>query len=390
MAEGLLRHMGGDRFDVASAGVSPTRVRPEAIEAMRRIGIDISSHHSKSVDEFTGREFDYVITVCDNANEQCPVFPGEAKRIHWSFDDPAAAEGNDDEKLAVFERVRDEIKDRIITFGVLDAWGESAQYWAKHRDTIRTMFAPLTRALIEHAGIREGHSVLDVAGGPGEPSLTIAEVVGPNGSVTCTDAVPEMVEAARSEANRRGLTNVEFRQCTADSLPFPGNSFDAVVSRLGAMFFPDSDAAMREMLRVAKPGGTLTFAVWHRSDVNPFCYVVTNVIDQHMKPTPADPDIPSAFRFAETGKLANVMRQAGVVDVEEHVVEFDIAAPISPLEFWAMRSQTSDTLRQKLIQLSEEKQSQIAREIERAVAEFFPHNQMKFPAQMIIASGKKP
>ena len=272
---------------------------------------------------------------------------------------------------------------------ILNEWRESAKHWAKHSDTIRVMFAPLTRALVEHASIQEGHKVLDVAGGPGEPSLTIAEIVGPTGSVTCTDAVPEMVEAARSEANRRGIRNVQFRQCTADSLPFPDNAFDVVVSRLGAMFFPDSDAAMREMLRVTKPGGVLAFAVWHKSELNPFCYLVTNVMDQHVAPTVADADAPSAFRFAETGKLANVLSEAGATDVEEHVIKFDIAAPISPSEFWTMRSQTSDTLRQKLGQLPEDEQSQIATEVERAVEEFFPANQMKFPAQMIVVTGRK-
>src|SRR5215211_2224287 len=116
MAEGLLRHIAGDRFEVASAGVSPTKVRPEAIEVMREINIDISRQHSKSVDEFVGREFDYVITVCDNANEQCPVFPGKTNRIHWSFDDPAAAEGDERARLAVFRRVRDEILQRLRVF----------------------------------------------------------------------------------------------------------------------------------------------------------------------------------------------------------------------------------------------------------------------------------
>src|SRR6185312_13012373 len=113
MAEGLLRHLAGDRFEVASAGVSPTRVRPEAIEAMREAGIDISSHRSKSVDEFAGREFDYVITVCDNANEQCPVFPGKTKRIHWSFEDPAAVTGEWDQRLEAFRKVRGQIEERL-------------------------------------------------------------------------------------------------------------------------------------------------------------------------------------------------------------------------------------------------------------------------------------
>ena len=109
MAEGLLRELGGARFEVESAGTRPTGVRPEAIEAMREVGIDISRQRSKSVDEFADAEFDYVFTVCDNARENCPVFPGKTGRVHWSFDDPAAVEGEWEERMAVFRRVRDEI-----------------------------------------------------------------------------------------------------------------------------------------------------------------------------------------------------------------------------------------------------------------------------------------
>ena len=116
MAEGLLRHDGGERFEVFSAGVSPSRVRPEAVEAMREVGIDISGQRSKSVEEFAGQAFDYVITVCDNAREQCPFFPAETKRIHWSFDDPAATTGDDEARLAVFRRVREEIRAQLVEF----------------------------------------------------------------------------------------------------------------------------------------------------------------------------------------------------------------------------------------------------------------------------------
>ena len=113
MAEGLLRHDGAGRFQVESAGVEPASVRAEAIDVMNEIGIDISGHRSKSIDEFIGREFDYVITVCDNANERCPVFPGSVKRIHWSFEDPAAAIGSQAARLDVFRRVRDQIRERL-------------------------------------------------------------------------------------------------------------------------------------------------------------------------------------------------------------------------------------------------------------------------------------
>src|SRR5215813_11605420 len=149
---------------------------------------------------------------------------------------------------------------------VLISWNETAKYWIRYSDTIRAMFTPLTEALMEQAHIENGQDVLDVAGGSGEPGLTIAEKVGPRGSVTCTDAVAEMVDAARHEAVRRGLANVQFHECTADSLPFPDNSFTATVSRLGIMFVPDPLAAVREMLRVTKPGGGLALAVWHKSE----------------------------------------------------------------------------------------------------------------------------
>jgi arsenate reductase len=116
MAEGLLRKTAGDRFEVESAGVAPTQVRPEAIAAMREIGIDISQQRSKSVDEFRGEEFDYVVTVCDNAREQCPVFPGKTQRIHWSFEDPAAVEGDWDQRIDAFRKVRDAIDQRLMEF----------------------------------------------------------------------------------------------------------------------------------------------------------------------------------------------------------------------------------------------------------------------------------
>jgi arsenate reductase len=116
MAEGLLRHDAGDRFLVESAGTHPSQVRPEAIAAMREAGIDISGHRSKSVVEFAGQAFDYVLTVCDNAKENCPIFPGHAVRLHRSFEDPAALQGSDEQRLAVFRRVRDEIRAYLRSF----------------------------------------------------------------------------------------------------------------------------------------------------------------------------------------------------------------------------------------------------------------------------------
>jgi arsenate reductase len=116
MAEGLLRHDAGSVYEVFSAGTRPTHVRPEAIAVMREVGIDIRSHRSKSVDEFAGKDFDYVITVCDNAKESCPVFPAKTKRIHWSIEDPATAQGSVEQTLAAFRRARDELRARLQAF----------------------------------------------------------------------------------------------------------------------------------------------------------------------------------------------------------------------------------------------------------------------------------
>ncbi|MGA2182947.1 MAG: arsenate reductase ArsC [Bryobacteraceae bacterium] len=116
MAEGLFRQAVGDRFEVFSAGTRPTAVRPEAVAMMREAGIDISAHRSKSVDEFLGQEFRYVVTVCDNARESCPIFPGKAERIHWSFDDPAAVQGAQAERESAFRRVRDQIGRKVQEF----------------------------------------------------------------------------------------------------------------------------------------------------------------------------------------------------------------------------------------------------------------------------------
>lgn len=116
MAEGLLRELGGESFDVESAGTTPVGLNPLAVEVMHETGIDISGQRSKSVAEFLGKRFDQVITVCDRAKESCPIFPGAPQTLHWSFDDPAEAQGGEEERKRVFRRVRDEIRHRIRLF----------------------------------------------------------------------------------------------------------------------------------------------------------------------------------------------------------------------------------------------------------------------------------
>jgi len=116
MAEGLLRHEAGDRYEVYSAGTHPTLVRPEAIAVMNEIGIDISGHRSKSIDEFKGRDLDTIVTVCDHAKESCPVFPGGTQRLHWPFEDPASVTGSEEDRKDAFRKIRNLIHSRIKVF----------------------------------------------------------------------------------------------------------------------------------------------------------------------------------------------------------------------------------------------------------------------------------
>src|SRR5438552_153433 len=144
----------------------------------------------------------------------------------------------------------------------LDAWEISARHWDKHRVLIAQMFAPITAGLVEEARIGMGQKVLDIGGGSGEPSFTISGIIGPTGSVMYTDPVAGMVETAQAEAGRRGLTNIHFKRCSADDLPFADRTFDVAVGRLSAMFFVDPVTAVREALRVILEDGYVSFAVF--------------------------------------------------------------------------------------------------------------------------------
>ncbi len=165
---------------------------------------------------------------------------------------------------------------------VINRWNRTAPFWEKHREIIGQMLAPITPALVEDAGVGVNQTVLDVGTGPGEPALSLARLVGPEGKIFGIDPSAEMIACARNEAVRLGLKNVQFEVATADHLPFRANTFDAAVSRLGAMFFPSPVDGIREILRVLKPGRRLALAVWHYEEKNPFHAVLSDVMNRHV------------------------------------------------------------------------------------------------------------
>jgi ubiquinone/menaquinone biosynthesis C-methylase UbiE len=273
---------------------------------------------------------------------------------------------------------------------VIKRWRTSAPFWEKHRNIIRGMFAPITQALIEDAEIGAQDSVLDVATGPGEPALSVAAVVGPDGKVVGVDAIHGMIAAARTEARRLRLKNAKFDVAFADDLPFAANTFDAVISRFGVMFFPSPVDGVREMLRVLKPGRKLAFAVWHFAERNPFHSALSRVMDRYVDSPPLEPDALDAFRFAPRGKLLKVFSEAGVAAPSERLLQFKIeAAAVSVEDFWNLRREMSEKLSEKFATLSEEQKLKVTQEMLSSLAEYSTANGMSFPAEVLLVSGSK-
>ena len=271
----------------------------------------------------------------------------------------------------------------------IKTWSGVAPFWEKHREIIRQMFAPVTQALVEDGLIGSGNTVLDIATGPGEPALTIAALVGSEGEVFGIDPAPEMVAAARRATEHLGFRNTQFDVAFADHLPFPADNFDAVVSRFGAMFFPTPVDAVREILRVLKPGRKLALAVWHFAERNPFFYTLSRVIERYVDSPPPEPDAPDAFRFADPGKLRDVLGEAGALAPSERLLQFTIEAPMSVEDFWTLRTELSEKFREKLALLSREQLTEVKRQTIEALREYSTDRGMSFPAEVLIVSGTK-
>ena len=254
---------------------------------------------------------------------------------------------------------------------------------------IRRMFAGVTDALIMDTQIGRGQCVLDIATGPGEPALTMATTVGPEGQVFGIDPIAEMVAAARRAAERLRLHNVQFEVAFADRLPFENDHFDAVISRFGVMFFPAPVEAAREILRVLKPGQKLALAAWHYANRNPFHYSLAQVMDRYVAAMPVAPDAPDAFRFAEPGKLQRVLQEAGAASVSERLLRFTIEAPVPVADYLALRLEMSEKLREKIASLSVTQVAEVKQQMLESLAEYVTDDGVAFPAEVLIVSGSK-
>ncbi len=268
-------------------------------------------------------------------------------------------------------------------------WRESSYYWNKHRNIIEQMFAPVTEALIEKARISAGDRVLDLAGGMGEPALSIARRYGDSVRITFTDVVQEMILAARSETRERENHWIQFCRCSGDELPFVDQSFNVIVSRFGIMFFPEPEKSLKHMLRVLNPGGRISVAVWHQLQMNPVHDFFMPAVEQFIPATPEPPDAPGPFRYAAEGNLANLLRSAGFPSVQEDIIDFMIKAPIGFEQFSKVRSEMSDTLRDKLAILTAKQRDRLYDDLRHRFKPYFISGEMRIPGKIIIVSGQK-
>ena len=263
--------------------------------------------------------------------------------------------------------------------------------WRKWHARIATFTRGATEAIVEGAHLRPGMRVLDLASGVGDPALSIAEEVGSSGRVTATDLGPGMMSLAEELARKKGLTNIEFREASAEALPFPSETYDVLTCRFGIMFFPDLPKALRECLRVLKPGGRAAFVAWGKKD-QPFFTTTAGIVLKHVPvpPPPPDPDGPSLFMFGERDRLRRALQAASFNNVHEEDRIIAGRWPSSVEEYWEQFSEVAAPFRPLIEQLTPEKMAVAKSEIFAELKRFWDGKELNMPLEIVIGTGARP
>jgi SAM-dependent methyltransferase len=261
--------------------------------------------------------------------------------------------------------------------------------WRKWHAQIAAFTRGATDAILEFAHLRPGMRVLDLASGVGDPALSLASEVAPNGRVIATDLGSGMMSLAEELARKRGLTNVEFREASAESLPFPDESYDVLTCRFGIMFFPDLPRALRECLRVLKPGGRVVFVAWGKKE-QPFFFTTAGIVLKHVPvPPPPDPDGPSLFMFGERDRLRRALEAAGFSDVREEDRIISGRWSSSVEEYWEQFTEVAAPFRPLFDQLTPEKMARAKSESLTALSKFWTGKELNMPLEIVIGAGTR-
>jgi ubiquinone/menaquinone biosynthesis C-methylase UbiE len=269
-------------------------------------------------------------------------------------------------------------------------WGSQYRLIAsdKWKAKSAVMGKAVTEALVEYAQPKSGMRVLDLASGTGEPAISIAMRIAPQGQVTALDLSADLLEIAKGRAQERGLTNFFIQQADAQALPFPDSSFDLCTCRFGVMFFQDAGLALREVHRVLVPGARACFLAWGPFE-QPYWQSTMGVVHRYVGGPVLPPGGPNPFRFAQPESLSAVLRNAGFRSVEEETKTLPWTWPGTPEEVWEQAQAVSVPFRPMLDRVPENMWPQIHEEVLAAISPYVRGENIEFTASVVLASGIK-
>ncbi len=270
-----------------------------------------------------------------------------------------------------------------------EQWQTAAEAWHNWHPTLKSWLGPATDLMLDMAKVNKGHRVLDVAAGAGEQSVTAAKRVGPNGYILATDLAPNILKYALLLASENGLNNIEVKEMDGEKLTVPDNSFDTVISRVGLIFFPDQQKALKEMLRVVRPGGYVAAIVYSTVDKNKFFSTPVSIIRRRAQLPPPLAGQPGPFSLGNAGVLADAFKQAGFTNVRSHIVDAPVIMPTAK-DCVRFEYESFAALHQMLGGLSEDEKAAAWEEIHVELSKFENGNGFSGPCELVVGVGQKP
>jgi len=270
-----------------------------------------------------------------------------------------------------------------------EQWQTAAEAWHRWHPTLKRWLGPATDLMLDMAQVKEGYKVLDIAAGAGEQSITAAEKVGPSGYVLATDLAPKILDFAIELANEKGINNIETQEMDGEDLTVPDNSFDTVISRVGLIFFPDQQKALKEMKRVLKPGGFVAAIVYSTVDKNQFFSTPVSVIRKRAQLPPPLAGQPGPFSLGAEGVLDDAFKQAGFINVQSKTV----SAPVKmnkAEDCVQFEYESFAALHQMLGGLSESEKAAAWEEIRVELSKFEDEKGFSGPCELVVGVGQKP
>lgn len=270
-----------------------------------------------------------------------------------------------------------------------DQWESAASAWHQWGSTLHKWLGPATERMLEMANVSTGHKVLDIAAGAGEQSITAAQKVGPDGYVLATDISPNILDYAKQVAQQEGFQNIGTAVMDGENLELEDGSFDVVISRVGLIYFPDQQKALKEMLRVLKPGGKVAAIVYSTPDKNKFFSIPVSIIRTRAKLPPPLPGQPGPFSLGAPGVIEDAFSKAGFTNIKAWLVDSPLRLT-SASECVRFEKESFGALHQMMSSLSEDEKVSVWEEIERELKAFENANGFSGPCEMVVAVGEKP